>query len=100
MYHGQIGEGLQRHTLQQFPLKDSVIRVLINTIAFGMGVEIPDVTTVLHWGKSQSMLSYWQEVGRGGRDGADSRAILFPKSTTGDDKELFDKLKKDKSACI
>ena len=48
MYHGQIAEALQKYTLDVFRKEDSVLRVLICTIAFGMGVEIPDVRQVIH----------------------------------------------------
>ena len=100
MYHGQIAEALQKYTLDVFRKEDSVLRVLICTIAFGMGVEIPDVRQVVHWGKSRSLLCHWQEIGRCGRDGEPAKAIWFPKTTAGEDKELFDKLKNDDNICI
>ena len=100
MYHGHIGPTLQAFILDEFPKPDSVIRVLVSTVAFGMGVEIRDVRQVVHWGKCKSMLTYWQEVGRCGRDGDASRAIWYPQSVTADHKDLFSKLKVDDTACI
>ena len=41
-----------------------------------MGVNIPDIELVIHWGVSTSILFYWQEVGRAGRDGRSAKAIL------------------------
>jgi superfamily II DNA helicase RecQ len=48
----------------EFPKLDSKIRVLITTVAFGMGVNIPDISYVLHWGVPITVVAYWQEVGR------------------------------------
>ena len=52
-------------------------RCLITTVAYGMGIDIDDVTLVIHWGESSSVLAMWQEVGRAGRRGQESQAITF-----------------------
>ena len=100
MYHGDIGRSLQEYILKTFCQQDSSIRVLVCTIAFGMGVEIPDIRQVIHWGKSKTLLGHWQEIGRAGRDGQTAKAIWYPKSTAGEDKETFDKIKKEERMCI
>ena len=100
MYHGQIAEGLQTFTLENFRRLDSKLRVLVCTLAFGMGVEIPNIHQVIHWGKSKSIMSHWQEIGRAGRDGAQSKAVWYPKSTAGEDKEVFDSIKNNSDLCI
>lgn len=52
------------------------IRVVVATDALGMGVDIPDITWIIHADEARDMLDYAQESGRAGRDGRLSEAIL------------------------
>ena len=71
--------GLERETradVQRRFLRDEV-QVVVATNAFGMGVDKPNVRTVLHASVPASLEAYYQEAGRGGRDGKPARALLL-----------------------
>ncbi len=75
-YHGGMPARLREETQEAF-MDDGEIDVMVATIAFGMGVDKPDVRFVAHHAVSESVDTYWQEVGRAGRDRAPAEAILF-----------------------
>jgi len=74
-YHGGMN-GKQRHEIQErFMAGES--EVIVATNAFGMGIDKPDVRFVYHLDPSDSLDSYYQEIGRAGRDGEKAEAVLF-----------------------
>lgn len=77
MYHRSTHPVNKEYVQQEFPKEQSVIRILFATIAFGMGVDIPDIRQVVHFGCARSLEAYAQETGRGGRDGKRTDAIML-----------------------
>jgi superfamily II DNA helicase RecQ len=75
--HIHSGLETEKRLLMEFPKKESVIRCLVSTVAFGMGINIPDIRYVVNWGVPSSVTTYWQEVGRCARDGQPGKAILY-----------------------
>ena len=63
--------------LEQFTRLSSPLKIVIATIAFGMGVDCPNIHQVIHWGIPEDAEMYVQESGRAGRDGKPARAILM-----------------------
>ena len=67
-FYGGLNDHIRKDILLKMTQKDGIIRCLICTIAFGMGVDVKGLSTVIHWGCSKSVSNYWQEVGRVGRN--------------------------------
>ncbi|HTQ54605.1 MAG TPA: DNA topoisomerase 3 [Bryobacteraceae bacterium] len=74
-YHA--GLDAQRRKQAQTAFLAGELQVTVATIAFGMGIDKPDIRTVIHTALPGSLEAYYQEVGRAGRDGAPSRAVLM-----------------------
>ena len=74
-YHGGMDD-LARSEYQNRFLNNQV-RIIVATIAFGMGIDKPDIRFVFHYDISRSLENYYQEIGRAGRDGKNSLCVLF-----------------------
>ena len=80
MFHSKTPEVLKTKVLDNFVPMDGPLRVVVATTALGMGVNIPNVERVCHFGIPDTIEEYVQEIGRGGRDGRKSYSILYFKS--------------------
>src|SRR5262249_60874219 len=72
-YHAGLDPQVRASRLNTF--LDADAAVMVATIAFGMGVDKPDVRYVMHADPPASIEAYWQEIGRAGRDGAPAEGI-------------------------
>jgi ATP-dependent DNA helicase RecQ len=73
-YHAGLDAGVRAHNQRRFLREDGI--VMVATIAFGMGIDKPDVRFVAHVDLPKSMEGYYQETGRAGRDGEAAEAWL------------------------
>ncbi|XP_055843792.1 ATP-dependent DNA helicase Q4 [Episyrphus balteatus] len=85
-YHAGLPAS-RRRTIQNAFMRNE-LRIVVATIAFGMGINKPDIRSVIHYNMPRNFESYVQEIGRAGRDGKISHCHLFLDSKGGDQNEL------------
>jgi len=74
-YHAGLDKAVRARRLEEFHEADEA--VMVATIAFGMGVDKPDVRFVIHADPPAAIEAYWQEIGRAGRDGQPAEGITL-----------------------
>lgn len=90
-YHAGLDAKTRANNQDAFLMEEC--HVIVATIAFGMGIDKPDVRFVIHFDVPKSLEGYYQETGRGGRDGMEGDCILFYNPS---DIEKLEKFMKDK----
>lgn len=90
-YHAGLDAQTRSDRQDQFLMED--LQVIVATIAFGMGIDKPDVRFVMHYNMPKSLENYYQETGRAGRDGMEGKCIGF---FSYDDMTKLEKFMRDK----
>ena len=77
MFHANTPQHNKDVILQSLLVPDGVVRVVFATVALGMGINLQEVNTIIHYGAPRSIEDYFQESGRGGRNGDSACSVIY-----------------------
>ena len=77
MFHSCTESSVKEQIITSFTEVESHLKIVVATIAFGMGIDCPNIHRVIHFGPASSIEDYIQETGRAGRDGLPSTAMVW-----------------------
>ena len=77
MFHASTPQHSKEVILQSLMDPEGVVRVVFASIAMGMGIDLREVNTIVHYGAPSSIEDYFQASGRGGRSGASAHSIVY-----------------------
>ena len=99
MYTGASTVSMKKIVMSLFMQPNSVLRVLIATSAFSMGVDCSNIRQVIHWGAPSDLEQYLQEIERAGRDDKSSCALLICGKRNRHVKQMMKKFCENKESC-
>ena len=76
-FTGCTSPAMKKNILKSFTQSDGLVRIIVATVAFGMGLDSPNVHHIIHWRPPDDLEQYVQETGYGGRDGANAKCVLY-----------------------
>ena len=77
MFCASVPEHNKDVILKSLSKSDGVVRVVFANVALGMGIDLKDVNTIIHYGSPQSIEDYFQESGRGDRSGSNAQSLVY-----------------------
>ena len=93
MFTAYTERDVKKQIINELSTPNSQLRVVVATVAFGMGLDCPNVRKVIHWGPSGDIELYLQETGRAGRDLLPAMAVLYVGGKGAVVRELDDSMK-------
>ncbi|XP_021342947.1 uncharacterized protein LOC110443215 [Mizuhopecten yessoensis] len=76
-YHKDYTDDMKRHIVTELTKENPTLRLVLATVALGMGLNAPSISQIIHCRSPSALESYMQEIGRAGRNGQPSKALLY-----------------------
>ncbi|CAG7717091.1 unnamed protein product [Allacma fusca] len=100
MYTASVATQSKAIVAKKFGIPENNMRILVATVAFGMGIDIPFVRRVVIWGLPRDFVTLWQQAGRCSRDGQQGSVYIFPFKHRHPQATYYDDLSFQENTCI